>query len=154
MKLSAVLSLAVAVAAVPAGAQEKPPGPPRGHPPGFYSFEPRFEPGPYVIFFDAGDTSISEGADEILDNAVTHWPDPNMPRFVLCYDPAIEGEAGAKLEDARKATVTAQLEERGAVQVLDSLWDCYHRDEPLRDKRAHMAMLGVLAISQTGDQGE
>ena len=146
------LPLAAILAAVPVHAQDAPPEPPRGHPPGFFSVEPRFEPGPFVIFFDADEAQVSKGADEILDNAFVHWPEAQKPRFVLCYDPAEEGEAGKALEDERRATVAAELEKRGAVQVLNSVWDCYHRDTPLRDSRARMAMLGVLDMPESGDR--
>ena len=148
MKHAETLSILAVVAAMPIGAQEMSPEPPRGHPQGFFSSKPRFEPGPYVIFFDAGDASVSEGADRILDNAVKHWPEPHKPRFVLCYDPSEEGVAGRELEEARKATVVDELEKRGAVQVLNSVWDCYHRDEPSRDRRARMAMVGVLSMPE------
>jgi hypothetical protein len=149
-----LLPLAALLAAVPTFAQDTPPPPPRGHPPGFFKAEPRFEPGPFVVFFDAGEKEVSQGAEIVLDNAVKYWPEPHRPRFVLCYDPAEEGEAGAGLEEARKATIVAELTRRGAVQVLDSVWDCYHSERPLPDSRARMAMLGVLAMPESAEQIE
>lgn len=152
MRGAALLPLAALLAAAPTFAQDTAPEPPRGHPPSFFKFQPRFEPGPYVVFFDAGDTEVSEGAEIVLDNAVTHWPEPHRPRFVLCYDPAEEGEAGAQLEEARKGSIVAELTRRGAVQVLDSVWDCYHSERPLHDSRARMAMLGVLEMPESAEQ--
>ena len=152
MKTATLLPFAAMLAAAPAFAQDTLPEPPRGHPPGFFKTQPRFEPGPYVVFFDAGDPEVSEGAEIILDNAVKYWPDPHRPRFVLCYDPAEEGEAGVVLEEARKATIVAELSRRGAVQVLDSVWDCYHSEQPLHDNRARMAMLGVLTMPKLPEQ--
>ncbi|GAB5349871.1 hypothetical protein [Alteriqipengyuania sp. 357] len=128
----------------PIHAQDLPREAPRGHPPGFFAGPDRFEPGPFVIFFDPGETEVSSGADPILDNAFGYWPETTRPRFVLCYDPAGEGEAGATLEQARMAEVRAQLLKRGALQVLYSTWDCYAGHRSFDHDLARIAMVGVL----------
>ena len=114
-----------------------PPRAPTGHPPDFYA---RPDPGPFVIFFDAEETAVSESAGEILDTAIKLWPSPDQGRFVLCYNPAEEGGRGQATEAIRKA-----------IQVLASDWDCYHRTKPLPSTRARMAIIGVhLMDAQPG----
>lgn len=125
-----------------------PPRAPTGHPPDFYA---RPDPGPFVIFFDAEETAVSESAGEILDTAIKLWPSPDQGRFVLCYNPAEEGGRGQATEAIRKDRVRKELMNRGAIQVLASDWDCYHRTKPLPSTRARMAIIGVhLMDAQPG----
>lgn len=143
MKLFAALGCLFLLGAVP-------PTAPRGHPPGFYDIKP--QPGPFVIFFEPGEAVVSDGARPILDNALKYWPAPERGRFVLCYDAAAEGKDGQVLEADRKKSVRDALIGRGAVQVLDSEWDCFHRKEPLPSDRARMAIIGVLETTETSSQ--
>ena len=61
MRLAALGSLILPSAAPPLRV-------PTGHPPDFYTDKP--DPGPFAIFSDTGETTVSEGSGKILDTAL------------------------------------------------------------------------------------